>query len=235
MGIASILDRKNAGQGKATNLSPRIDRLSTRLDMHLTPQQTAKNYDQLASHWNSDKFNRSNGIAQHQRALRFASQKEHAIDIGCGSSGRFIDLLLAEGFEVEGLDISPEMLRLAQQRHPNVHFHLADICRWDFPKPYDFISAWDSIWHVPLADQEAILRKLCEGLSPSGILIFTSGGVDQPGEVTNPFLGQPLYHAALAIPRILDLASQQGCICRHLEYDQFPELHLYLILQKAAS
>ena len=199
----------------------------------MTPQQTAKNYDQLASHWNSDKFHRANGIAQHQRALRFASRKEHAIDIGCGSSGRLIELLIAEGFEVEGLDISPEMLRLAQQRHPDVRFYLADICSWDIPKQYDFISAWDSIWHAPLADHEAILGKLCEGLSPGGILIFTSGGVDQPGDVTHPFLGQPLYHAALGIPRLLELVSQHGCICRHLEYDQYPELHLYLIIQKA--
>ena len=200
----------------------------------MTPQQTAKNYDNLASHWNSDKFLRTNGIAQHQRAIRFASKKGSAIDIGCGSSGRLIELLIAEGFEAEGLDISPEMLRLALQRHPEVRFHHADICTWDFPKQYDFISAWDSIWHAPLANQAAILAKLCEGLSPGGILIFTSGGVDQPGDVTNPFLGQPLYHAALGIPRLLEIISQQGCICRHLEYDQYPpELHLYLIIQKA--
>jgi hypothetical protein len=27
--------------------------------------------------------------------------------------------------------------------------------------------------------------------------------------------------------------SEAGCICRHLEYDQYPESHLYLIAQKA--
>ena len=199
----------------------------------MSPQQTAKNYDQLAAHWNSDKFNRANGIAQHQRALQFASGREHAIDVGCGSSGRLIELLIAEGFEVEGLDISPEMLRLARQRHPDVQFHLADICNWDFPKQYDFISAWDSIWHAPLANHEAILGKLCMGLSPGGVLIFTSGGVDQPEEASNPCLGQPLYHAALGIPRLLELVSRHGCICRHLEYDQYPELHVYLIIQRA--
>lgn len=199
----------------------------------MTPQQTAKSYDQLASHWNGDEFNRTNGIAQHNRAFQFAAKKRNAIDVGCGSSGRLIDLMIAEGFEVEGLDISREMIRLARQRHPEVVFHLADICDWVFPKQYDFISAWDSIWHAPLAAHEAVLRKLCEGLNRGGILIFTSGGLDQPGEVTNPFLAQPLYHAALGIPRLLEIISQQGCICRHLEYDQFPEPHLYLIIQRA--
>ena len=201
----------------------------------MTPQQTAKSYDKLASHWNSDDFNRGNGIAQHKRAIRFTVRKQNAIDVGCGSSGRIIDLMISEGFEAEGVDISPEMIRMAKQRHPEVVFHLADICSWDFPKKYDLISAWDSIWHAPLAEQEAILRKLCKGLRQGGILIFTSGGVDQPGDVINPFMGQPLYHAALGIPRILEILSECGCICRHLEYDQHPELHLYLIIQRTGQ
>lgn len=201
----------------------------------MTSQQTAKSYDKLASHWNSGEFNRTNGILQHKRAFRFASRKGNAIDIGCGSSGRIIDLMVSEGFEAEGLDISSEMVRMAKQRHPEVLFHLADICDWDFPKKYDFISAWDSIWHAPLAAHEPILRKLCEGLNHGGVLIFTSGGVDRPGDVTNPFLGQPLYHASLGIPRLMEIVSQQNCICRHLEYDQYPELHLYLIIQRAGE
>ncbi len=49
-----------------------------------------------------------------------------------------------------------------------------------FPQRYDFISAWDSIWHVPLERHPAVLEKLCAALNPGGILIFTSGGVDTP-------------------------------------------------------
>lgn len=199
----------------------------------MTPRQTARSYDKIAYHWNSDEFNRSNGIAQHQRALRFTERRETAIDLGCGSSGRIIDLMISEGFETEGLDLSPEMLRLARRRHPETLFHHADVCDWEFPKRYDFISAWDSIWHAPLAAHEALLKKICDGLNPGGVLIFTSGGLDQPGEVTPPCLGQPLYTAALGIPRLLEIVSRQACICRHLEYDQHPELHLYLIVQKA--
>jgi 2-polyprenyl-3-methyl-5-hydroxy-6-metoxy-1,4-benzoquinol methylase len=91
----------------------------------MNPQMTAESYDKLASHWNSDEFNRGNGIEQHKRAFRFAGRKRNAIDVGCGSSGRVIDLLISEGFEAEGLDISPEMIRMAKQRHPEVLFHLA--------------------------------------------------------------------------------------------------------------
>ncbi len=127
------------------------------------------------------------------------------------------------------------MLALARAKHPSVTFHHADICTWAFPQRYDFISAWDSIWHVPLERHPAVLEKLCAALNPGGILIFTSGGVDTPGHVTNPCHGQPLYHAALGIPQLLRLIDQFGCVCRHLEYDQHPESHLYLIVQKRGS
>ena len=173
----------------------------------MEPQQTAASYDQLAPFWAGDAFNRTNGIAQHERALKFAPAGGRAIDVGCGSSGRIIEMLLARGFETEGLDFSPNMLALAKRRHPAVVFHHADICTWEFPHQYDFISAWDSIWHVPLARQAGVLAKLCAALTPRGVLIFTSGGIDAPGEVTNPCQGQPLYHAEPGIPALLRLIA----------------------------
>ena len=195
-------------------------------------------YDALAEHWNGEEFNRENGITQHEKALRFLADDQlqggRGIDIGCGSSGRFIDLMLSKKLTVEGLDISPEMLRLAKVRHPKQTFHLADICKWEHDGKYDFITAWDSIWHAPLEEHEAILRKLCNALADTGVLIFTSGAVDEPGEVSNNCKGMPLYHAALGIPKLLEIIADCGVICRHLEFDQFPDTHLYLIVQKTS-
>jgi len=205
------------------------------LGKNMEPNETAANYDKIAQHWAGAAFPITNGIVQHERAIQFLGRPGCAIDVGCGSSGRFIDLLLGRGFKVEGLDISSEMIALAKAKHPEVPFHQADICTWEFPRRYDFISAWDSIWHVPLDRQPAVLEKLCAGLNPGGILIFTSGGVDIPGHVTNPCHGQPLYHAALGIPQLLRLIDEFGCVCRHLEYDKHPELHLYLIIQKPSQ
>jgi len=33
----------------------------------------------------------------------------------------------------------------------------------------------------------------------------------------------------------LEVIARAGCVCRHLEYDQHPEPHLYLIVQKAET
>src|SRR5690606_25476288 len=134
----------------------------------MTPEEISQIYDRLASYWDGPDFNREYGIAQHERALKFLHGRGKALDIGCGSSGRIIDLLLSHGLESEGLDISPEMLRLARLRHPRQQYYLADITTWEFPHTYNFISAWDSIWHAPLDRQEAILKKLCNGLDHGG-------------------------------------------------------------------
>ncbi len=198
----------------------------------MQPKEVAASYDQIASRWAHDTFNRTNGIAQHQRALQFVARHGRALDVGCGSSGRFIDLLTTHGFQVEGLDLSAEMIRLARLRRPNVCFHHADICTWEPDQPYDFITAWDSIWHVPLKDQEHVLKKLCGALNNGGVFIGTTGGLDEPGEKNDSAMGPPMYYSVLGIPRTLEILAAAGCSCRHLEYDQFPEKHLYFIAQK---
>lgn len=198
----------------------------------MTPAEIARGYDELADQWNSDGFPRDNGIKQHERAIAFAKNRRCALDVGCGSSGRIVDLLQSHGFEVEGLDVSPRMIELAKRRHPAVTFHQADICAWELPKKYDLISAWDSIWHVPLSQQERVLRKLLNGLNSEGICIFTMGGLDAPSEKLDSAMGPQMYYSVLGVPNTLTLLSEADCVCRHLEYDQYPELHLYVIAQK---
>ena len=100
------------------------------------------------------------------------------------------------------------MIELAKQRHPNVTFHHADICEWEFPRKYDFISAWDSIWHLPLVQQEPVLKKILHGLTSGGICIFTTGGLDAPSEKVDSAMGPQMYYSVLGIPNLLKLISE---------------------------
>jgi len=154
-----------------------------------------------------------------------------ALDVGCGT-GRLLGLLSQHGFRTDGIDFSPAMLALAGDRHPEARLFHADICRWELPRSYDLIVAWDSTWHVPLDQQEPVLTKLCRGLKSGGVLIFTTGGTDVPSEKQNSCMGPPMYHATLGIPKALQVLAASGCICRHLEHDQHPEDHVYLIAEK---
>ena len=127
------------------------------------------------------------------------------------------------------------MIALARKRHPQVQFYEADVSKWHFPKKYDFISAWDSTWHLPLHLQEPVLQKICDILVNDGIFIFTTGGFDTPHERSDSFMGIEGWLSVLGIPKTLGLLDRFGCVCRHLEYDQYPERHLYIIAQKRPS
>jgi SAM-dependent methyltransferase len=198
----------------------------------MRPEEIGRSYDAIATEWQKPQL-QSNGIAAFQRALQFVGTRGRALDIGCGSSPRFIDLLLGRGFQVEGIDVSEKMVSLARAQRPFVTFHQADICTWALPRPYDFISAWDSIWHLPLEEQPPVMRKICAGLAPAGVFIFTTGGLDEPTEKSDSAMGPPVHYSLLGLPRTLALLTEEGCVCRHLEYDQYPEKHVYIIAQKS--
>lgn len=199
----------------------------------MQPEDIAAGYDQIADRWQSPSFNQDNGIAQHQRAFQFGVSRGAALDIGCGCSGRIITLLQDTGYAPEGLDLSVRTLELAKNRHPDTQFHHADICTWNPSKTYDFISAWDSIWHIPLDQQAPTLTKIINMLSPGGIFIFTFGGLDEPSSMTNKDMDVPMYYSTLGISGTLNVVQAAGAICRHMEFDQHPEPHVYVIAQAA--
>ena len=201
------------------------------------PPSAAQAYDVLAERWQDHAFNAQNGIDQHRRALSFLDRQPGAwaLNVGCGCNTRLNPLLRAHGLQIEGLDVSARMIALARAADPAVLLHHADICDWPIPRAYRFITAWDSIWHVLLHEQEACMRKLMGALEDGGVLVFSAGGLDAPNEHVDAGMGQPVYYATLGIPRLLALVAEAGCVCRHLEFDQQPEKHLYLVVQRVAA
>lgn len=201
----------------------------------MNPVQTGKNYDTITERWSEERFNMQNGIAQHKRALTFAESRGKALDVGCGRTGRIMDLLEKEGFAPQGLDVSEQMISLAQNRNPQWQFHHQDICSYHLSEKYDFISAWDSIWHVPLQQQTEVIAKLANALTPNGVMIFSFGGVNEPGEHTDDTMGPMMYYSSLGTNGFIQILIDNGCTIKHLEFDQQPELHTYIIAQKIAE
>ena len=74
-----------------------------------------------------------------------------------------------------------------------------------------------------------------DGLVDDGIFLFTTGGLDSPHEKTDSSMGIEVCYGVLGIPKTLELLGRFRCVCRHLEYDQYPEQHLYIIAQKQSS
>jgi SAM-dependent methyltransferase len=94
-----------------------------------------------------------------------------ALDVGCGT-GRFSAQLAARADSVLGLDLAPEMLRLARARCaglPGVEFAQRDVMEWDLPRAhFDAIASIATLHHLPLAPA---LAKLRDALAPGGALL----------------------------------------------------------------
>ena len=199
-------------------------------------EATASAYDLIAERWLDRNFGRQDGVAQHARALAFLDDAAAgwALNVGCGCNTRFNALLRGRGLALEGIDVSGRMLALARVADPVVVLHQADVCNWPPPRRYRFISAWDSIWHVRLDRQRALLRGLMATLEPRGVFVFSAGGLDAAGEHCDDAMGPEVYYATLGIPGLLEVIRESGCVCRHLEFDQWPQNHLVLIVQRGA-
>jgi len=198
----------------------------------MKPKDTGEAYNQITYLWERKDFDRNNGIEQHRRAIAFAKNRGKALDVGCGCSDRIIRLLFKNGFSPEGIDVSSEMLKIIRAKCSDITFHHGDIVEGQLTEKYDFISAWDSIWHVPLDQQKQLLKKLFNALHSGGVCIFTCGALDEPGEHTNRAMGPEVYYSSLGIENYMNVIFTEKCACRHFEHDDFPESHAYFIVQK---
>lgn len=195
---------------------------------------TALAYDEIAERWRDQHFDPHNGLAQHERALRFLAAEGDgwALNVGCGCNTRFNSIMRAHHLNIEGIDVSGRMIELARMADPTISLHHADVCAWSPPRTYRFITAWDSIWHVALKDQRPLMLKLMHALDSGGIFLFTAGGLDTEGEHVDAYMGPELNYSTLGIPGLLKVITEAGCVCMHLEFDQYPQKHLVVIVQR---
>lgn len=102
------------------------------------------------------------------------------LDLGCGT-GWTSAFLARAGYTVVGVDIAPEMVRLAEQQHAAVvgsgalTFRVSDYEHLDFRAEFDCAVFFDSLHH---ADDEALaVRRAAEALKPGGVCVAAEPGL----------------------------------------------------------
>ena len=118
------------------------------------------------------------------------------LDLGCGPAKPMAAYLIAQGFDVCGVDSSPTMISLANANFPDQQWIVADMRTLALGKAFAGVMSWDSFFHLNHNDQRRmfpIFRALAAAGAP---LLFTSG--PRHGEAIGNLHGEPLYHASLA-------------------------------------
>jgi len=95
-----------------------------------------------------------------------------ALDIGCGTGG-FSRLLAQQARHVLALDLSPQMIRLAQERSArfnNIEYQVADVLKYELPVDhFDCIGSIATLHHLPL---EETLSRMKVALKVGGTLLI---------------------------------------------------------------
>jgi 2-polyprenyl-3-methyl-5-hydroxy-6-metoxy-1,4-benzoquinol methylase len=99
------------------------------------------------------------------------------LDLACGT-GRMAIRLAELGYQVTGVDITPEMIARARQKAAkqsvSIEWVVADARTFHLQKQFPFIYMLENVFQFFLtrADQEAMLARVREHLLPQGCFLF---------------------------------------------------------------
>lgn len=129
-------------------------------------------YDKIAETWAKE---REWYIEQPSIDETIAHLKPSAkiLDVGCGSGKPIAAYLVEKGFDVYGLDISPNLLKHAAKIIPKEKLFEADLCEFTTKMHFDAIICWCTIFHVHAERHLTLLKKLHSFLVPAGVLCIT--------------------------------------------------------------
>ena len=131
-------------------------------------------FDRCAPAWDAEMIRSDEKIA---RILDNAhvGPGSRVLDVACGTGVLIPDYLSRGVAGVTGVDISPEMIRIAEGKFPqeNVHFICGDVEQCEVGSGFDAIVVYNAFPHFP--DAARLIRRLSSLLREGGILTVAHG------------------------------------------------------------
>lgn len=129
-------------------------------------------FDCLAPQWDADMI-RSDTVIN--TILDNAGVKPGVcvLDVACGTGVLFPDYLARKAGSVTAIDISPEMVKIAKSKFPELDVICGDVENTAFDKTFDCIVIYNAFPHFP--DPENLIRVLAGYLNPGGTLTVAHG------------------------------------------------------------
>ena len=129
-------------------------------------------FDNCAPWWDADMVRNEDIIAT---ILDNGGIREgvHVLDVACGTGVLFPDYLARGAASVTGIDISPEMAKIAASKFPEVQVICGDVEEVKFDRQFDCIMVYNAFPHFP--DPVHLVEVLANLLKPGGRLSVAHG------------------------------------------------------------
>ena len=131
-------------------------------------------FDRLAPDWDAEMIRSDEIIAAILDKAEVSANKD-VLDVATGTGVLIGDYLARGVASVTGIDISPNMARIAQGKYPqeNVKILCGDVERTDFERLFDCIVVYNAFPHFP--DPARLIAHLDSLLKPGGTLTVAHG------------------------------------------------------------
>lgn len=167
--------------GVTSSNSPARVRQTDGMHEAQSEEQVRRAYDSTADDY-ADAFRSTEPeqpleLAMVAHFARSLARRRRVLDAGCGA-GRFLPILAGLRCEVEGLDLSPEMIRNARSAHPSFVTQVGTLADLPFDSAsFDGYFSWYSTIHSADEDLRRLLREAHRVLRPDGSILvaFQSG------------------------------------------------------------
>ncbi|MBD5548759.1 MAG: class I SAM-dependent methyltransferase [Lachnospiraceae bacterium] len=137
--------------------------------------------------WNADKYNKDfTFVNQYGNALLDMIEGENlsVLDLGCGD-GNLTKSLYEQGYKVDGMDASNEMLEIAKSKYPEINFILSDAPNFSIDCKYDVVFS-NAVFHwIDSNKQLKMLQNVYNSLKTNGQFIFEFGGYGNTALIHN--------------------------------------------------
>lgn len=138
----------------------------------MNKQDIIRFFDQHASVWDAEMIRCDSVIRE---ILDHAGVKAgiDVLDVACGTGVLFPDYLHRDVRSVTAIDISPEMVKIAQKKFPQIQVLCGDVETAVFDRQFDCVMVYNAFPHFP--DPENLIRVLASHLKPGGTLTVAHG------------------------------------------------------------
>lgn len=162
--------------------------------MNMDHKQTVKSgYNKIAERYLSGRSFDVENVQLLHDFIELLAPKSKVLDAGCGA-GLPITQMLAEHFDVIGVDFSEEQVERAKRNVPNAHFFCKDMTELDFPNnSMDGICSYYAIIHIPREEHSSLFGSFYRMLRTGGIALLCLGAEDLIDDIDDDFLGARMY------------------------------------------